>query len=100
MYEQGGGEGSVVWSAFRARYQADLERWVAAERRIHTEGPRDAAGEALLAAEAALQRLIVDFAVLNAAEEDPTAVALELLRHAEAHLREHPGPGRDGLTPA
>jgi hypothetical protein len=86
---------TAAWAKFRAQRQPELDGWLEAERALAGSGETalapGAQGERLLAAEAALQRAIVDFAAVETGESDPTAMALELLRLAEALLY-HPEP--------
>ncbi|MHB8509444.1 MAG: hypothetical protein ACYDGR_12480 [Candidatus Dormibacteria bacterium] len=77
----------ALWERFLVQHAATLTRWIEAERRVRDAGPANSAGEALLAAEAALQRSIVDFAVIETGGVDSAVDALDLLRRAEAMLR-------------
>jgi hypothetical protein len=78
-----------VWTRFRAERADELHAWLRAEADF-TGGMADvAAGDRLLAAEAALQRAIVDFAAVHHdGMADPTPLALALLKRAEAMLGE------------
>lgn len=81
-----------TWERFKSARGLELQNWVDAERALATarragEIPADP-GDRLLAAEAALQSAIVDFAAAQDAESDPTPVALGLLRMAEDALKD------------
>ena len=101
-----------TWERFKSARGLELQNWVEAERalaasRLAGDVPGDP-GDRLLAAEAALQSAIVDFAAAQDADADPTPVALGLLRMAEDALhvdeggrsrrrrRRKPVPGRHG----
>ena len=80
----------AAWARFRAERAVELESWLEAERLL-TAGQRAGTspagrGDQLLAAEATLQRAIVDFAASENGGGDPTPLALALLRRAEALL--------------
>ena len=79
-----------TWERFKSARGLELQNWVEAERALAAarqagDEPADP-GDRLLAAEAALQSAIVDFAAAEDAEADPTPVALGLLRMAEDAL--------------
>ncbi len=88
-----------TWERFKSARGLELQNWVDAERALAAarqagQIPADP-GDRLLAAEAALQSAIVDFAAAQDAESDPTPVALGLLRMAEDALKnEERGSGR------
>ena len=81
----------ATWARFRAERGAQLSAWIEAERALHearrTGAENFDAGDRLLAAEAALQTSIVDFAAGIPNLENPDRVALEVLRRAEALLQ-------------
>jgi hypothetical protein len=87
----------AAWERFKTQRQRELDGWLGAERTLagsHGSAVAPGArGDALLAAEATLQRAIVDFAASEGRHGDPTALALELLRLAEGLLHE-PAPAR------
>ena len=80
-----------AWRSFKSDNQAVIDAWLDAEGSLatglHLGVPDATHGDHLLAAEANLQRAIVDFAAGYAEGRDPTDVALTLLRRAEAMLR-------------
>lgn len=80
----------ATWARFRAERGAQLSAWIEAERALseaRLAGAEDFdAGDRLLAAEAALQTSIVDFAAAIPNLANPSPVALEILRLAEAML--------------
>jgi hypothetical protein len=96
-----------TWKRFMSVRGQELQNWVEAERalaqaRIAGSVTADP-GDRLLAAEAALQSAIVDFAAAQDADSDPTPVALALLRLAEDALEaggHGPRPARRGRRPA
>lgn len=81
---------NAAWKRFRAEQSARLDTWIEAERALaeaRMNGADDFdAGDRLLAAEAALQTAIIDFAAAASGDENPTPLALEILRLAEALL--------------
>ena len=84
-----------TWERFKSSRGRELQNWLDAERalaQVREVGGSDiAAGDRLLAAEAALQGAIVDFAAAHNAGADPTSIALGLLRFAEHALEEGTG---------
>ncbi len=81
-----------TWERFKSARGLELANWVDAERALAAarqagDLPADP-GDRLLAAEAALQSAIVDFAAAQDLESDPTPVALGLLRMAEDALKD------------
>jgi hypothetical protein len=84
----------VMWRRFKSSRAQVLGTWVEAERAMalaHRErGAGGPSGDRLLAAEAALQGAIVDFAATQDGVRDPMPVALALLRKAEAELFDDP----------
>lgn len=85
----------VIWRRFKSAQADVLENWVEAERAVAL-AKRDGSinggrGDRLLAAEAALQGAIIDFAAASQRQEaDPTPIALGLLRLAERELAADP----------
>jgi hypothetical protein len=79
-----------IWQRFKAGRADLLGEWVEAERALALAKANGAAngatGDRLLAAEAALQSAIVDFAASEEPKGDPMPVALALLRLAESEL--------------
>jgi hypothetical protein len=80
----------AAWARFRVERAAQLAAWIEAESAL-AEARRNGAddfdaGDRLLAAEAALQTSIVDFAATLPGQANPSPVALEILRLAEAML--------------
>jgi hypothetical protein len=90
-----------TWERFRSACGRELQNWVEAERALaharEVGGSETAAGDRLMAAEAALQRAIVDFAAAQNAGTDPTPIAMGLLRLAEHVLEEGTGINYSGL---
>lgn len=90
-----------TWEQFKSSRGRELQNWVEAERALYQArragGGESAPGDRLLAAEAALQSAIVDFAAAQNGAADPTPVALGLLRLAEHVLEEGTGTGRANL---
>jgi hypothetical protein len=95
----GGGAGRTpaegiadAWARFQSERGASLDAWVEAERSLadtRRRGIEDfAMGDRLLHAEAALQTAIVDFAAAQPGVSNPTQLAIEILRLAEARLTE------------
>ena len=88
----GGGGRPVdeVWASFREDRARQLDAWIAAERALAEARGRGIAdfeaGDRLLVAEATLQTAIVDYAASQPDIENPTALALQILRLAEALL--------------
>jgi hypothetical protein len=84
----------VMWRRFKSSRAQVLTTWVEAERAMalanRERGASGPSGDRLLAAEAALQGAIVDFAATQDGVRDPMPVALALLRKAEAELFEDP----------
>lgn len=81
-----------TWERFKSSRGLELQNWVEAERALAAarragQVPADP-GDRLLAAEAALQSAIVDFAAAQDVESDPTPLALGLLRMAEDALKD------------
>ena len=88
-----------TWERFKSARGLELQNWVESERaltaaRLAGDVPADS-GDRLLAAEAALQSAIVDFAAAEDAESDPTPLALGLLRMAEDALQDQESGGRE-----
>ncbi|MEA2646561.1 MAG: hypothetical protein QOE92_1644 [Chloroflexota bacterium] len=85
---------TAAWERFKQVHGDVLGRWVEAERALalalRDGGNHPVTGDRLLAAEAALQAAIIDFATSDSAAPDPVPVALELLRLAEKELFENP----------
>jgi hypothetical protein len=83
-------EPTEVWQRFKAGRAQILGEWVEAERALalakRNGTANGATGDRLLAAEAALQGAIVDFATGERPGGDPLPVALALLRLAESEL--------------
>ncbi len=83
-----------LWRRFKRSRAEALAKWVEAERAMalaNREGTENGpSGDRLLAAEAALQSAIIDFATTQDATEDPMPVALGLLRKAEHELFANP----------
>ena len=79
-----------VWQRFKVSRSKVLGNWVEAERALalaNREGSANgASGDRLLAAEAALQSAIVDFAASEKTSGDPMPLALGMLRLAESEL--------------
>ncbi|GAC1334269.1 MAG: hypothetical protein NVSMB17_15700 [Candidatus Dormibacteria bacterium] len=94
MGEQGGDveASDPDWSRFKQERATQLDAWIEAERRLARSrlgGSADlAAGDRLLAAEAALQTAIIDFAASQPGITRPTPLAIGILRRAEAMLAE------------
>lgn len=88
------GQDERLWQEFLSAWGREVEGWVEAERTVadaQAIGYLDTvAGDRLLVAEASLQRLIVDFAASVEGVDDPTTVALGLLRRAERLLADRP----------
>jgi len=86
---RGGASRATTWERFAASHRDVLDEWLHAEvtvaRALDSGLHHSAAGDRLLAAEAALQGAIIDFAA-EVGNADPTRMAVELLRHAETHL--------------
>jgi hypothetical protein len=86
-----------TWERFKSARGKELQNWVDAEHALAQARLAGSVvadpGDRLLAAEAALQSAIVDFAAALDANRDPTPVALALLRLAEDALQD------DGLGP-
>ena len=94
-----------TWERFKSTRGQELQNWVEAEHALALARRRGAPatdpGDRLLAAEAALQSAIVDFAAALDASSDPTPVALALLRLAEDALEADPPRGaRGGRRPS
>jgi hypothetical protein len=92
-----------TWERFKSARGQELQNWVDVEHALAQARRAGSVatdpGDRLLAAEAALQSAIVDFAAAQDADSDPTPVALGLLRLAEDALEadEHgPRPTRNG----
>jgi hypothetical protein len=81
---------AAAWERFKTLRREELQNWVDAEHALaHARRGGSMAvdpGDRLLAAEAALHGAIMDFAVAQDADSDPTPVALVLLRMAEDAL--------------
>jgi len=79
-----------AWERFSQERAAQLQAWIDAERGLAdsrlTGIDALGAGDRLMAAEAALQTAIVDFAAGQPAITNPTPLAIEILRRAEAML--------------
>jgi hypothetical protein len=90
-----------TWELFRSTCGRELQNWVVAERALaharEVGSSETAAGDRLMAAEAVLQRAIVDFAAAQHVGTDPTPIALGLLRLAEHVLEESTGIDYAGL---
>ena len=84
-----------TWERFKSSRGRELQTWVDAERALAQAreggGSDTEPGDRLMAAEAALQSAIVDFAAAQNGGSDPTHVALGLLRLAEHALEEGTG---------
>src|SRR2546425_1226325 len=81
------------WERFHHSRRPEIDAWLAAETAV-AGGTRNA-GDALMAAEATLQRAIVDFVSVELQGEDPMPLVLELLRRAEELLHPSPQAARD-----
>ena len=84
---------SGLWQRFKTSRAQVLGNWVEAERALalaKQHGTNGDSGDRLLAAEAALQSAIVDFAATAQVEGDPKPLALSLLRLAESELYAEP----------
>ena len=92
-----------IWRRFKLSRGAVLDEWVEAEKAVAVDRSvgtlRGPSGDKLLAAEAALQGAIIDFAAAEGHVSDPTPIALELLRLAEGELVEDPTPTPNGSSP-
>ncbi|MFN2462581.1 MAG: hypothetical protein ABR573_01595 [Candidatus Dormibacteria bacterium] len=85
------GGAEEAWRAFQELRAPALEAWIAAGRALaagRARGVEDVdAGDRLMIAEASLQTAIVDFAAAHTgARENPTSLAIAVLRQAEAML--------------
>lgn len=84
----------AAWTRFKKTRARELGNWVEAERALvlaRREGAdHTVTGDRLMAAEAALQSAIIDFATTDGGQADPMPVALELLRLAERELFDDP----------
>jgi hypothetical protein len=80
----------AAWGRFEAQHGAQLAAWLEAERLVaeaHLRGGPDFdAGDRLLAAEAALQTAIIDFAAASPGYDNPGPLAVEVLRRADEML--------------
>jgi hypothetical protein len=80
----------TAWVHFKSARSLVLANWVDAERAMalatRNGAPSGPSGDRLLAAEAALQSAIIDFAASQTGRLDPMPLALEMLRRAEAEL--------------
>jgi hypothetical protein len=86
-----GGESiAATWARFKVERGRELDAWLRAERTLAAARVRGLddliAGERLLAAEASLQTAIVDFAASQTDVVNPSPLALQILRMAEATL--------------
>jgi hypothetical protein len=84
----------ALWRRFKTSRAEVIHGWVEAERAMalaNQEGRENGtSGDRLLAAEAALQSAIIDFAATQESPLDPMPVALALLRKAERELFDVP----------
>ncbi|MEA2683161.1 MAG: hypothetical protein QOK05_1489 [Chloroflexota bacterium] len=80
----------MTWARFKEERGPQLDAWLKAERQLaqtRLQGLEDFdAGDRLVAAEAALQTAIIDFSASQPGISNPTPLALEILRLAEATL--------------
>jgi hypothetical protein len=79
-----------TWARFKVERGSELDAWLRAERTLAAARVRGLddliAGERLLTAEASLQTAIIDFAASQAGVVNPSPLALQILRMAEATL--------------